>query len=135
MRIEFTLPTKAFSLNKYRYGHTPHKTVEARAYEEAVLGLLEREEGISDIGHQWRLSGGYVHIELVAVYPREVFYNKQGMVSAKTLDVTNFEKILQDLIMNKTMLVDDRFVTRLVSSKCPGSQYEIRVVLQLVPNP
>lgn len=136
MKLEFTLPIKAFSINAYRYGHTPHKTKEARSFEEDFLWHISQVSDILEMADKWRTGDyGQVHVSIVHVYPKDVFFNKQGKVSAKTFDLSNTEKILLDLILNKYMEIDDRFVTVLNSSKIPGAAYEIRVSLEMVPGP
>lgn len=131
MRVEFTLPIKAFSLNAYRYGHSPHKTKAAREFEEDVLQRLKLIPPLELMAEKWRKNYGVIEVEFVFVYPSSVFLNAQGRVSAKTFDLTNCEKILLDLILNRHVGIDDRFVTRLTSSKTQGSQHEIQVLLEL----
>lgn len=128
MRVEFILPIKAFSLNKYRYGHSPHKTKEAREYEEDVLQRLKEIPELTVMSEKWH---GTIEVELVFTYPSAVFYNAKGHISAKTYDLSNVEKPLLDLIINRHMGLDDRFVTKLVSSKGPGEAYSIKVILVL----
>ncbi len=132
MQVKFTLPFKAFSLNAYRYGYTPHKTKAAREFEETVLRSLGEAFSAQELADKWN-SGGYnqIQVDIVHVYPRAVFYNKAGAVSAKTFDLSNTEKILLDLIVNRYVGLDDRFVTRLVSSKEAGKSYSVEVTLTL----
>lgn len=133
MRVEFSLPIKAFSLNAYRYGHSPHKTKAARDYEAEVLSLLSKKHELELMADMWRKNIGYNQIQvwITHVYPKAVFYNKAGNVSAKTFDLSNTEKIILDLIINRHMGLDDRHVTQLVSSKESGECFEVRVCLEL----
>lgn len=83
----------------------------------------------------WRKSGGIFHIRIQNNYPRHVYYNKLEQVSAKTFDITNCEKPLVDLIMNRFMDVNDRYLTVCVSSKGPvEGPHSLDITLELRPS-
>lgn len=129
--IEFTLYCRPFSINAYRYRDQRFKTKEAKAWEIEVLELLKNVPGLPIIAEQWRTDGGGFRLWIEVVYPYYMFYNKAKQISAKTMDVTNFEKPLVDLIFQKTMEVDDRFLIECHSSKTPSSISCIKIRLEL----
>ena len=131
MRVEINLPIKAYSVNAYFYGNRSIKTKEARAYEALVLHLLEDYKQLHDMADIWRESGGYFSIDICVEYPQHIYYNKSGKISAKTFDVTNVEKPLVDLVMNRFMDVDDKNLTSMCSSKRPGPMHSVRIILEL----
>lgn len=119
MEYSFNLPIKAFSVNAYYYKNRAIKTKEARAWEAVVLWHLREHPSLLEMADKWRISCGIFHIRICNNYPRHMYYNKHGQVSAKTFDITNCEKPLVDLIMNNFMNVNDRYLTVCVSSKGP----------------
>jgi Holliday junction resolvase RusA-like endonuclease len=134
MEYEFTLPIKAFSVNAYHYRDKRHKTQEARAWEEEVKFLLDEHKPLLDIAAEHIKLGGEFVVYLTFSYPKHIFYNKIGQVSAKTYDLSNVEKPILDLIFKETMGVDDRFVTQIVSAKRPGASFAIDVKIRLIKN-
>ena len=109
------------------------KTKEARTWENSILKLLEQHPELLRIAHEWKLHGGIFHITITNNYPRHLYYNRFGQISAKTFDITNCEKPLVDLIMNRYMGVDDRFLTVCTSSKGPvEASNSIDVTLELI---
>ena len=134
MVYEFSLPIKAFSVNAYHYRDKRHKTAEARAWEEEVKFLLEEHKPLLDLAAEHIKLGGEFTVYLNFVYPKHVFYNKIGQVSAKTFDLSNVEKPILDLLFKETMGVDDRFVTQIVSSKRAGASFAIDIKLKLYTN-
>lgn len=134
MVYTFTLATQAFSVNAYRYKRNFAKTAEARAYESKILDMLEEHKSLHDMAARFNELGGTFEVSITCVYPNHIFYNQAGAVSAKTFDCSNVEKPLIDLILNGFMNVDDRFVTKLTSSKRAGHNYAIIISLEHVAN-
>ncbi len=126
--IEFTLPIKPFSVNAYRCRDQRFKTAEAQDWETKLKWLLEDyAKEFNELREDFEKYGGFFHVTIMVFYPMHVFYNKSEAVSAKTIDITNFEKPLVDMIFRETMGVDDRFITRLSSSKQAGGTQNISV--------
>jgi hypothetical protein len=71
------------------------------------------------------------YVKLVCNIPDVKFFNKEGCISAKTMDLSNWEKPLIDLIFLPkyaefsppfgcpNLQADDRFITSLISRKKP----------------
>lgn len=131
LEFHFELNSKPFSVNNYHYRDKRHKTAEARAWEEEIVSQLNELKELSAMADDWRLNGGYFELELIATYPPHIFYTQTGEVSGKTIDVSNFEKPLQDLIF-KQMGLNDKLVTKLTSSKKAGTHHflDVRLILR-----
>lgn len=127
--ITFSIPIKGFSVNAYYYGNRRIKTKEARLWEAEFISAVSPQikKQLTDMQEEFNLHGGVFSLSLEFLYPRATFYNLKTEVSARTLDLTNVEKPVQDLLFNQLMGVDDRFVTRLKSVKKASSKYEIKI--------
>lgn len=134
MTYNFVLPCQAFSVNAYRYKQGFAKTKEAKLYEERILGHLEEHKQLYDIADAFKERGGTLEVHIVCSYPHHIFYNQSKQVSAKTLDCSNVEKPLLDLVINNFMGLDDRFVTKLVSEKVAGVGHSIEITVSLFQN-
>lgn len=133
MTYEFTLPMKAFSINAYRYRNNINKTKEARAYEAEFNRHLEaHREPLTALAEHWRRVRGSCKVVYVIIYPRSVYFNSKGEISAKTFDVSNFEKPIQDMVFN-FLGINDCFAKPLYSDKIPGDDYGIYVKLEVQP--
>ncbi len=132
--IEIELPIKPFSVNAYRYRDQRFKTKEARAWEEQLKGLLEEyAKQFNELKTDFDANGGTFHVWITATYPPHVFNNKSNNVSAKTIDITNFEKPLIDMIFKECIGVDDRYITQLLSTKACGYDTSLRVKIVYLP--
>lgn len=132
MIYEFEIPMKPFSINAYTYSDKRHKTAEARAWDAEFLSHLEEHKMLHDLAMDIK-AGATVGITIVCEWPVHVFYNKAGTVSAKTMDISNCEKIIIDRLFKDFMAVDDRFITTMTSSKKPGPRHMIKIRLELNP--
>ncbi len=130
----FRLEIRPFSVNSYHFRDKRHKTPEAKSWEEAVLTqLLNEAKELSAMADDWRKSGGYFELHLHAFYPHRIFYTAEGELSGRTIDITNFEKPLQDLIFGQACMgLNDKLVKKLVSEKSPGTHNYIEVMVRLV---
>lgn len=76
------------------------------------------------------------------------FFNKQGSISTRSIDVTNYEKLIFDLIFTPTFYgsssmecenlnIDDKYVTTLISRKKPGPKDNIKITIKIkdLPKP
>ncbi len=131
MQYSFTLPTAAFSVNAYRYSRGFAKTKEARIYEERILDMLDEHKTLHDMADVFRAQGGAFRVSITCQYPKHVFYNQAGHISAKTFDLSNVEKPILDLVFCNFMDTDDRFVTELVSKKEVGATWAIKITIEL----
>lgn len=128
--IEMEIPCKAFSINAAYYRTRAVKTAECRAWEAQVLEYLAEYKELFEIGEDHKKAPATYALELDFIYPDYIFYNKSGEISSKTFDLSNVEKLLIDLIFEKTMGVNDKFVVSLLSRKMAGPVHLIRVRLK-----
>lgn len=132
MRIRFTLPVPPFSINRMYYRDQRIKTREAREWTQQVfryIHLTDIEERFDALREEQKRTGACYGVRLVANYPRYTFYNKQGKLSSRTMDVSNFEKPLIDLLFLpkyfnmpspegcRNLNSDDKLITALISQK------------------
>lgn len=126
--IKFSLPCKAFSINAAHYATRKVKTKECRAWEEMILFYIKEatpayRNGLPEFK-------GEVDITIDIIYPEAMFWNKDKCISAKTYDVSNCEKLLIDVIFGQWLFINDRYIRKMVSTKNPGSGYQIDVTLE-----
>ncbi len=133
MKYSFVLPCAAFSVNAYRFRKGFTKTPEAKLYEAKILGLLEDHKNLIDMADEWRKNGGIFRFHINCTYPKHIFVNGSGNLSARTLDVDNVVKPLIDLVLTSFMGISDRFVIECSSSKSIGPSYTIQILLELEP--
>lgn len=96
-----------------------------------LFHLKKHALGLAGIGARHVQVNGTFAVLLEFVYPKAVFYNKQGTISSKSHDLSNVEKGLIDLIFGATMGVNDKYITKLVSTKRSGAEYSINVQIEL----
>lgn len=128
--IEFSLPMRAFSVNRMSYKDVRFKTAEFKEWFNELCNRLGEIKELYDMGNDFKSEGGEFEIEIEVVYPFHIYYNKSNQISAKTFDVTNVEKPLVDAIFRETMGVDDRFLVKCTSSKRDGAMHEINIKLE-----
>lgn len=95
--------------------------------------MLLKIPQLTELADKWRIFGGEFAVHMRTVYPLDTFYNNQGVVSARTMDLSNVEKPLLDRVFLQRLKVDDRFVTELHSTKAPGDALYMEIKIQLLP--
>lgn len=148
MRETFHLTGKPFSVNAMFYKDGRTKTQDWREWSARVFHQLSTESNLkklSNLRNAFDASLHHVHVSLTVYYPREDFYNRNGEVSAKTMDVTNFEKPLVDLFCDKryfetpypygcqNLNINDKYITQLLSRKVSGTEQRFEISFELVP--
>lgn len=123
MIIEFTLPIKAYSINAYHYATRRVITKEARVWSDMVKEHLRAIPCLAEFKSEYDYTPISIYISIH--YPKQIFYNKEGLISSKTMDISNTEKILIDLIFKETLDINDKYITYMESSKHAGDSYMI----------
>jgi Holliday junction resolvase RusA-like endonuclease len=134
MEIEFILPVKAFSINQMSCRDARFKTSAYKDWATAVLQYirdLDNYKTLLDIAAEHKAKNGTFSIKIIVHYPFHEFFNKSQQVSSKTIDVTNFEKPLVDLIFKDIMELNDKYVTEMLSRKEASSHHYITVAIRL----
>ena len=143
MKVKFNLNVPPFSINKMYYATVKTRTKEARLWSEDVLNELKSKPGLQKTFKRMRdafdPAKHSFHITLKYHYPKEIFYTVKGYVSAGTMDQSNVEKPLIDLLFlpkygDLNLGIDDRYITSLYSEKVPCEDGDswVSVMIKLV---
>lgn len=130
MTVEFIIYSEPFSINSYHYRDKRHKTADARAWEAKIAEQLVKQHRLTMMADVWRKNGGYFVMHCTAMYLKNVFYTQSGQISGRTIDITNWEKPLQDMIF-KFMDLNDKLVKKLISEKSVGEYPCMKIRLEL----
>lgn len=149
---EFSIKVKPFSINAATYSDARTKTREYREWQSQVFHQLNNEKDLEtfrQIREQFDETKHSFAVEMTAFYPRSVFINKEGTLSSRTVDSSNWEKIFLDLLFDKqyfskphpygveNLCQNDKHVVDLMSKKRPHDleHYLIVVELRIVDRP
>lgn len=151
MQRKFVLPVKPFSINSLHYRDGKRKTVEAREWEVSVFHEMSRPEIIKALDELHTAFDYTKHafvVRMTCYYPEEIFYTKQGTVSGRTMDQSNWEKPLIDLLFLEkyaslqppfgapNLRIDDKYIVSLTSRKKPHplSSHKIEISIRIISN-
>lgn len=151
MRETLVLNVKPFSINAMYYRDGKIKTADAREWEAQVCHQLSFEKNQAALQNLREFFDPKQHsftVHITALYPKEIFLNKEGSISARTQDCTNFEKPLVDVIFSprffdkpypygcKNINHDDRYIARLISQKKSADEHQIIIKIKInkLPN-
>lgn len=126
------MPIRAFSINAFHYRDKRHITPEARDWQTTLRHHLQKYPELKAFAALVK-DGASVAITIEHVYPVDEFYTKAGRISARTYDLTNTEKCIVDVLFGLVLGVDDKYITKLVSTKRPGPAHAINMRLELNP--
>lgn len=141
----FVLNVKPFSINQLFYRDGKRKTQEARNWEITVFDALNTAEHLASMAILRQDFDAKLHafeIELTCFYPAELFRTKEGNISSRTQDITNWEKPLVDLIFLDrysfsappfgvaNIQIDDKFIVSMLSQK--KSHTESRTKIEVI---
>ena len=143
MKHTFIFYTASISINKFYYNNKQHGIrTDAREWQCEILKVLARD---SEKAKMLELRNAYVagssiHLHIVSKVPRAEYYTKSGAISAHTVDISNCEKNLIDIIMLKknegkcgatTLGIDDRFVTKMISEKMAHDENYYETIVEI----
>lgn len=126
------------------------KTPAYKDWEVSAFFQLQKheiQENITTLREQFDANKHSYEVTFTAYYPRNTYFTKQGRISSKTMDLSNFEKPLLDLIFLPkyhnsffpygcpNLNVDDKLVSKLTSSKksCDNLDITIEVQINIIP--
>lgn len=152
MRQDFQLQSKPFSINAATYSDARTKTREYYDWSSKIFHQLNTPENLDKMTQIRESFDENLHafeVEITAVYPRSIFITKEGKLSARTIDVTNFEKLLVDLFFDKqfntkpapygvkNINVNDKNIISLISKKSfhDSEASLLQVSVTVVPRP
>lgn len=144
MRISFKLKSPPFSINKAYYKRSKTRTAQCREWGDNILNQLQNPliqtmfKSMQAVMPKYPLIG--VMLEFQS--PVDVLYTKQGGVSRRSMDLTNIEKLLIDLIFDSrfhdrgtpNLNIDDKYIVDLHSSKreSPDEDFHILIDIYLI---
>ena len=145
MKQSFRVYMHAISINSFYTGNRQFKSAAARQWTMEAFHQLNQPhilEKLKLLREEFDVSKHTYEIHIKVAYPVEKFYNKKGEISAKTIDVTNFEKSLVDLIFLpkffdelQNLNADDRFLTKMYSEKCKSENDRHYIDIEILINP
>ena len=103
MRIKLTINVPPFSINKAFLRNRSYSKP-ARLWRHKVITSLQEPLNKSAMAHIASIFDKSLHtlsVTYISYYPRKVFTTKEGHLSHRTMDLTNTEKLLQDIICDK----------------------------------
>lgn len=145
------IPIKPFSINSMYYVQKAVKTQPAREWTYEVFSHLNSEKNtriMAEIHNAFIADRHNLIICLTAYYPKNKLITSTGGVSARSVDTTNWEKPLIDLLFLpkhwgkedpfgcKNIGIDDRYICSMTSKKraWDGPGYKITVKVKLRDN-
>lgn len=134
---------KPFSINKAYYLKTMTLTREARLWRSSIFAQLRKKNNQASLEYLRSLNDGKIGyiINMHFYVPEKKLFTKAGGLSANCMDLSNVEKLLQDVLLNKrfyerkelkNLNTDDKLVVRLVSEKLPADRFDIVIKIQTV---
>lgn len=144
MQITITLPNiKPFSINNTYTRNVKYKSNAFNKWRKTVLEALNCPSNLSQcqsLADTFNPALHSFYVTITVFYPTEKFFvqgskgkSPKGAISSRTMDLTNTEKVLIDLIFNKTISIDDRYISDLKSEKRPSEGFKTLVRISLVP--
>lgn len=131
MILEFYLNLPAFTVNKSTYRDIRFKSAAYKSWATKVDLLLKANPDLQKFSTYFHAQSKYaIQATFTVIYPEKEYYNADGEISSYTIDVTNFEKLLQDLIFTKNLKINDKYVKQLISRKEAGPDVQIKITLE-----
>lgn len=144
MILKLTINSPPFSVNKAYYKNR-QRTKECRAWSDAIF---EQLENIDFSEFTQFVTDNINNVEIEAEYhfklPRDKMYTCSGKVSRRGNDLSNVEKLLQDVLCDSrysdrglnNLNIDDTLITTLLSTKSVSSdnEYKINIIFRAVLN-
>lgn len=144
------IKAKPYSINQLYYGNRRHgKTREAQDWSLDVLYQLSQEQNkqiLEQLRNSFNAKEHGFSVTLEFGVPEYEYYTKQGTISSKTVDLSNCEKAIIDLIFlpkhygefsngkAPNLNTDDKYIIELSSKKVPAKESYIKALIKLVPN-
>lgn len=144
MRRRFVLPIKGLSINSTYFGDKRRgMTADARDWFRTALHVLGKPinaQGLEELRNSFRPKQDAYAFQIKAYIPSEIYYTKDGKLSRRAFDVSNFEKSLLDVFcLDKypgNLQIDDSVVRSCHSIKLPSydDSWRIEVSIRIVSN-
>lgn len=139
MELSIKLNSPPFSINKATY-RNGNRTVANRKWSEKVLEQLHQHKAQIEQFTAYveeNIDKVELSIDLMFEMPYKKLYTKSGKVNGNSMDLSNIEKGLIDLIFDKRFFkrgwvnlnLDDALITKMISRKVPSltGKYHIKI--------
>lgn len=131
---------RGFSLNRAYYKASFTRTIECRQWGNAICHALQSKENVAAVAafkQKFDISNDAIGVFMKFSIPVGVFYTKSQSISRFSMDLSNVEKLLLDLIFDKkhgphALDLDDKLVTQLISEKVPANSFCIDIGLKIL---
>lgn len=145
MRKVIYVPGKAISVNSTYYGNKSHGMVpEAKKWFQNFLYYIEKNSPkFESLKSNFDPAKHAFKVGIVYYVPSADLYNKQGLLSSRTVDLSNIEKSIVDALFlpkyaeHGNLDLDDKYLTQLSSRKVksPDNLPGLRISITLVKKP
>ncbi len=142
MEISFTLKSRPFSINSMYY-RSGSRTKEARNWGDNILDQVQKLNLSSKFKlfrekYNKKIHG--ISVTYLFGIKKSRFFNKDGDISIRSMDLTNVEKPLTDLLFAEkyrdrdgieNVAIDDRFICEVRSKKFAADIDSIKVSISI----
>ncbi len=125
----FVFKSKPFSINASTYGDARTKTSAYYEWASKIFHQMwsqENQEKFKELREHFDENLHSVSVQLTSIYPKEIYITKAGILSSKTQDISNTEKLILDL------LFDERFHTREHPNGAPNCNINDKHVVEMI---
>lgn len=134
MKRKIIIPMKSISNNSISQRDQRFKSDSFKDWMPKICAHLRKENNsktLTDLRENFNFKKNYAIVKMTMYYPEEVFFTKGGWISKYTIDKSNDEKALLDILFNKdfrnknkplsapNIESDDCYVADLISKKRP----------------
>lgn len=136
MKMKLVISSPPFSINRAYYKKSKTRTQECRKWGEKILQQLQKYKKDIDKINKYvtkNINTKCLHVETIFYINKQKFFTKTGKVSRNSMDLTNVEKLLIDIIFDKrhadrggtNFSLDDCLIVYQPSSKkpCEGDSF------------
>jgi hypothetical protein len=149
-RTEFKLilsGVRPYSINAAYYRGSFNMTQECRTWRKTVIKSLSQGVNQAELDTLRESFVAELHALVVKItfnLPHTTYFTLKGDINAKSMDLSNIEKLLIDIIMDERFFtrgevrnanINDKYIIKLHSEKNPSLQASIMVDLYIVNRP
>ena len=145
MKRKLHLDMRLLSINAMYYGNRNHgKTQEAREWSSMIcheLAKPENKQVLADLRGYFKAGEHAYKISIKYFTPK--MFTKSGEISAQSLDISNFEKPIIDMIFLpqnfgiglhqcENLNIDDKHIVAMFSSKQFAPDFKVEISLSII---
>jgi len=143
MEAKFSIDAEPQSVNSWTGANKRFISAKAKEWIQTITwqcsGPLVQQQ-LAQIRENFNPKKHSLGISLNFIIPHGKFYNKQGLFSSRTCDVTNVEKSIVDVLFlakysginYKAIGVDDKYISELHSRKSAGLTHRIEIRIWII---